>query len=272
MASHAELFVTRPKEPFYFARDFDGLREIRSEGDYAALFARAPATALAMGEGSTLYLASRVAVPAIRSFAPDAKLIVLLRDPLDFVASFHAHLSYLGMEDQPLEAAWDLQEARRAGRALPPKIREAGLLQYSELASFGMQVQRLFECFPREQVRIDFLPDVVARGAAAVADILGFLGVDATQARPLPRVNAHRRARSQRVAGWVGQPPRWMSKLAKRVKARLGIEEFAFLDGLRRLNTAPSGRAPVAPDFAARVRESLAEDQALLSRLLDERA
>jgi hypothetical protein len=48
-----------------------------------------------------LYLYSKAAPGEIRALSPDAKVIVLLRDPVEMVCSLHAHNLLLNHEDLP---------------------------------------------------------------------------------------------------------------------------------------------------------------------------
>ena len=100
------MFVTTPKEPDYFA--YPGQRlsfrgpgddlavnhpSVTDRADYLALYPHNPGPE-ALGEGSvsTLYHYER-SIPEIRQVAPDARIVVLLREPVERAHSAFDYLS-----------------------------------------------------------------------------------------------------------------------------------------------------------------------------------
>ena len=150
---HERVFVSQPKEPHYFCSDFDYYYAPghRSEQHYLRLFAEAGEQHLAVGEASVWYLYSATAAREIMAFDPAARMIVMVRDPVELVPSLHSQLLYMLDEDEPdPEAAWRLQDARAAGERLPAAMRVSGILQYGEAARLGAQLRRVYEHVPRE--------------------------------------------------------------------------------------------------------------------------
>src|SRR5687767_9314014 len=138
------------KEPHFFAQDLGTYPRIQRPDEYAAMFAPATEAHQRVGEASVYYLRSTVAIPNIREFNPDARLIAMFRNPVDMVYSFHSQLLYVAEEsERDFETAWRLQERRARGLDLPPRSRGAFLLQYAELGRFGTQVERMLSAFPR---------------------------------------------------------------------------------------------------------------------------
>ncbi|MGB3827398.1 MAG: sulfotransferase, partial [Ornithinimicrobium sp.] len=106
------VFITRPKEPHYFALagnppSFTGpgdstsinrVATARTE-DYLALYPRDPSHYDALGDGSvsTLYYYSR-SIPEIQRLAPRAKMVVILREPVDRAKSAYDYLTSKGHE------------------------------------------------------------------------------------------------------------------------------------------------------------------------------
>src|SRR6516162_4218345 len=95
LASHPQLYLSRVKEPKYFLTDDappssgggpGDARTFRAQiwrrAEYESLFDQAPAGAL-RGESTTLYLRDPAAHARIQRTIPDAKLIAVLRDPID---------------------------------------------------------------------------------------------------------------------------------------------------------------------------------------------
>ena len=76
---HPNVFMSTVKEPHFFAKDLGSYPHIKTDEEYAALFAGANEQHLRVGEASVYYLRSAVAIPNIREFNPDARLIAMFR-------------------------------------------------------------------------------------------------------------------------------------------------------------------------------------------------
>jgi hypothetical protein len=111
LVQHPQLFLSRVKEPKFFLTDGPppgqgGPGDVQTYGehvwrraDYEALFADAPPGTL-RGEATPFYLYDLDAQARIRRLLPDAKLIVLLRNPVDRAHSNWSHL-WARPEDLP---------------------------------------------------------------------------------------------------------------------------------------------------------------------------
>src|SRR5688572_9664509 len=187
---HPNIFMPEIKEPHYFARDLGTYPRIKTPEDYQAIFAPATAQHLRLGEASVYYLRSTVAIPAIREFNPEARLIAMFRNPVDMVYSLHSQLLHVSEETvADFETAWRLQERRARGLDLPPGIRSALLVQYYQVGQFGTQAERLLSCFPREQVKLILYEDFAASPQRIYDEVLAFLEVPHDGRSEFPRIN-----------------------------------------------------------------------------------
>ena len=86
-----ELFLAPVKEPNFFSTtvipEGSDAHPIRNEKEYLALFSQAGANAI-RGEASTTYLLDPNAPREIKQRSPEAKIVVMLRDPVDLAFSF----------------------------------------------------------------------------------------------------------------------------------------------------------------------------------------
>lgn len=217
LREHPLIFVSTPKEPGFFATDLPGVQYTSDLGDYERLFSSAEDQHLAVGEGSPAYMISREAAGNIHDYAPDARIIVMLRDPMKMLVSYHSQLVYSLFEDRPLDEAWDLRDRRSKGEAIPPGCREPGLLQYAEVVDFLSQVQRFKKRFPPEQLLILFFEDLVADPAGVYERVLAFLEVPSDGRRDFPVVNARKAARSAILNRWLHAPPKWLLGIMQRI-------------------------------------------------------
>jgi Sulfotransferase domain len=217
---HEGVFFSCIKEPSHFAFDYPNSREVEDPADYDRLFHKAAPREL-RGEASTSYLSSQVAVPAILRRRPDAKFIVLVRNPVDMFVSWHNELLKSLDEDQlSAERAWRLQEARFAGRCIPKYCKQPQFLQYRSMCSLGTQVRRLWDVTPETQRLILVLDDLQGRPHDVYLEIVHFLGLTRNEpATAFPRENGYARF----AGGFAPKLSRWvmMSPARRKVRARL---------------------------------------------------
>jgi hypothetical protein len=269
LREHPDCFMCWPKEPLFFCEDLSGIRQVEDFPAYLHLFANAPPGAHAVGEASAMYLYSQVAIPRLLERFASARLIVMLRNPIDLVEAFHAQLRYALAEDQPqLAAAWDLQGERAQGASLPPGCPEPKLLQYRRVALLGDQVRRLLAAAPAEQVHIVVFDDLVRDPRVEYLRLLAFLGLQDDGRVDFPAVNARRAHRLRLVSRLTQRPPRSVIQASKALKQRFGLERIGVLDWLRRANRIPARRSGVPGELRRKMADTFAEDVALLSCLL----
>ncbi len=264
LRTHPQVFFSEPKEPHFFNEDFANRHTTRWE-DYLAYFKEAHEAHRAVGEGSVFYLRSQVAVPNILSFAPDARLIVMLRNPLAMAPSLHSQtvLSF-GESERDFVKAWQLQERRQRGEAIPALCREPKLLFYGEMCRVGEQLERLYQHVSSGQVKVIFFDDFVADTPAVYRDVLTFLGLEPDQRQHFERFNANKVQRSVLLDTFIEYLARRVMVFKRRFKitARLGV-----VTKLKALNNVQADRAPLPPDLVAELKDYFRDDVAKLAAL-----
>ena len=197
---HPDIFMSPVKEIHHFGQDCAALLKI--PGDYLSFFSQWKDQMYA-GEASVFYLYSQTASLELKEFNPAARIIIMLRNPVDFLHSYHRRILTVTYEDiADFEAALEAEPDRRRGERLPRLTRKHGaapLLYYRSVAAFSEQVQRYFDAFGRDQVKVILLDDMKADVAAVYRDTMIFLGVDPDFQPEFPRVNANRQPRSMLV-------------------------------------------------------------------------
>jgi hypothetical protein len=208
LRSHPQIFMPDFKEPRYFASDLPSrFQAPRASGedpetfeDYLALFDPAAPGQIA-GEASTAYIWSATAAGGIARARPDAKIIVILREPASFLRSLHLQLMQIRIEKQKtLRAALAAEDARRAGRDLPEQIAHwPQVLLYLDRARYLEQLKRYHAAFPPEQVLTLIYDDFRADNEATVRRVLRFLEVDEDARIDVTEANPTIRMRSQKL-------------------------------------------------------------------------
>jgi hypothetical protein len=216
LGRHEQVFWPAIKEPHWFSSDLNAEREahrgsnelrwpINTLEQYLWLFRGATGQRW-RGDASVLYLYSAAAAGEIAAFNPAARIIVMLREPVAFLQSFHAALVYLGDEDcWSLPAAIELEAERAAGRRVPASVRTPSTLRYTKVASFSEQLARYTAAFPKDQVKVIVFDDFAADPAGVYREVLEFLELRESAAAPAAfrQVNPNRAPRWRRVSLWA---------------------------------------------------------------------
>lgn len=270
LREHPAVFLAYPKDLNYFSEDLPGLREVRNEADYLRYFENVEDVRRAVGEASSLYLFSSVAVQRIHAFNSQARILALLRNPVDLVHAHHGQLVYSGQETEPdFEKAWKLQEVRAEGRAIPAGRRARQQLQYRKVAQLGTQLRRWLKVWPREQVFIRLFDDFVTDTQRVYEDALDFLNVPSDHRTEFPSVNESKRHRISVLGRLTESPPTIVRHGVRTVKRVFGVREFGVLNRVRAINEVAEKRAPLRPAFRAELVDEFREEIALLAELLD---
>jgi hypothetical protein len=272
LREHPDIHFSYPKEPNFFCTDFsDKHRGFQTIEHYLNQCYYNSKGKTAVGEGSVYYLYSDKAVPNIIEFNPDAKFIVMLRDPVSMAYSLHStHIrSRINENVVDFKKAWDLQESRKRGENLPPDNREPKLIQYRDVCSTGKQLERLFSRVDRDNVKVILFDDFVADTKKVYEETLDFLGVDSDNRTDFTPKNENRYFKNTKLANLV-------SKTAKKypgvmlVKRRLGIPEgVSVLKFINKLNRVKAKRQPLDEAFREQLYNEFREDVERLEKLLD---
>ena len=267
---HPNIFMAQIKEPHYFARDLGTYPRIKTAEEYRALFSGATAAHTRVGEASVYYLRSTVAIPAIRAFSPDGRLVAMFRNPVDMVYSLHSQLLYVSEEtESDFETAWRLQERRAQGLDLPPRIRSPLLVQYGQVGQFGTQTERMLAAFPREQVKIILFDDFADSPQQVYDDVIRFLGIPHDGRTEFPRINENKTIRSDWLRRLYRKPPPALREAFRGLKRMVGGESIgAAKKKLVALSTVRERREPLEPRLRAELVEYFRDEVALLGRLI----
>lgn len=189
----------RAKGVHYFDTNVD-----KSVGWYRSNFPRTSAIAAqqakhgvdpAVGEGAPYYLFSPVIADRMYSVTPDARIITVLREPLDRAISHHNHEVKRGFETLSMEDAFEAEDERLAGEVdkiladpayvSKPHIHHAylGRGQYAE------QLERYFDRFGRDRVLVLDSAALKSDPEATVRAATDFLGLPPMQGVDYPLYN-----------------------------------------------------------------------------------
>ncbi len=272
LASHPDIFMGK-KEMNVFGQDLHFGRQFyrRDLSEYLNEFNGRNGQGHA-GEASVWYLFSTRAAEEIKAFNPEARIIIMLREPSEMIHSLYHQFRFDGNEHlSTFEEALAAEEARRAGRKFGRQTYFAQGLQYRDTARYAEQVRRYFEVFGRSRVHVILYEDFAADVGACYRAALEFLGVDSEQGeRNFEIVNGNKTVKNPAIRALLGD--RWIRSAAVSIARKLPRPIFDFMHDLERrvwkMNARPMKRAPLDPELGAALRREFAPEVECLGALL----
>jgi hypothetical protein len=275
LARHPQVFASRPKEPKYYLcgdapppaycgpGDAHSQREwVWRRADYLRLFAAAPPSSVRI-ESTPFYLYSAEARRRIADDLPDAKVIVVVRDPIDRAYSNWMHLWVDGLEPcgDFVEACGREEERIDAGWA--------PFWHYRRMGRYGEQLADLFDHVPRDRVLVLRYRQLVSEPTATLNRVSRFLGIDQDGISTVPPDNS----RPFVEEGWR------TTVLGRAIRLGAAAGSFAPPQVWRRASKplvaalqhgGTSRRPQLAPSQRQALLEPCLDDIALLERVLGE--
>jgi hypothetical protein len=183
--------ITGPswKEVSFFDRHY-----ARGEAWYRGNFPNNLRARGLVGEASPSYLFHPLAPQRVAALVPQAKLIALVRDPVDRAFSHYQHEVALGREPLSFEDALRAEEERLQGeveRLLADPCyfsRPWWDYTYQSRGRYAEQLERWLAVFPRHQLLIVPSEDLLAEPERTHARVLEFLGAPPHRLDSYPRV------------------------------------------------------------------------------------
>jgi hypothetical protein len=222
--------------------------------DYLRLFRQAKAET-AVGEASPGYLWSETAAANIHACVPNARIVMVLRDPAERAFSQYLHQLAVGLTKCTFRR--HIEECSRSAS------REMGIhYPFLEIGLYYRQVQRYLELFPRDQIRIYWFEEDWQQPTRLLRDLFEFLEVDASFRPDISRKYLERRA------------PRWaaVNYFLKEYRIWYPLRALVPPDlrpRVRKLIFWPGGSLKLHPNDRRFLVEYYSEDIRRLASLLD---
>lgn len=269
LREHPQICFSDPKETHFFTHVWrrQRPRDLRSEYLETFFAAYDPRRHRAVCEGSVSYLYDREALERILVLNPGSRFLVMVRDPFELLPSYHQRMVFLLQEDvTSFAAAWQLQERRARGDAIPTGCVDPYPLLYREVGRLGARVAELFELAGRERCHVVVFDDLISDPRRTYLDVLRFLGLEDDG-----RLEFRRHAESKGYRRPPGAIVRLVSPVAVRIWARAPGRARLLRPlkrALRRQKVAMRA-AELSPRMKQLLRETFAEDVARLGGLID---
>ena len=214
-----EVFVPPIKEPHFFCFEWPEFQRVRTFDEYHALYDRSGNKLC--GDASVWYLYSKESAKNIKNYNDEAKIIIMLREPVAAMQSLHSQLLFSGREDvNDFTKAVNLESERSKGNFLPKNSIVNEHLLYSEVYSYEEQVSRYIELFGEENCKIVLYEDFFKSVESGLTDVMSFLGLNLKSAEgvELKKVNSNRVHRFPRIAHFVMRPPGFLGVVKEWLK------------------------------------------------------
>lgn len=174
LKQHPDVYASVLKEPHFHAPDLPAQPHTVSDpDDYARLFAAAGEQRI-RAEASVWYLYSHEAPMRIAQAHPDARVVVLLRNPVEMAISLYELYLRTGNETQtdPGSALLRTQQTRFESSYFPFG------LHYLHLLDFATPLARWRRHFPGERLRVVLFDEFYRAPEAGFRALSQWLGID----------------------------------------------------------------------------------------------
>lgn len=183
LCQHPAILPPLRKELHFFTR---GWNAGRSFGWYRAHFPvrRRRFRRCLTGEATPGYLFDPDVPGRIARYRPDAKLIVVLRNPVDRAVSQYLHETRFGRETLPLDEAMSREDERLALAAEAGAAGEDTLLHasYKRRSEYAPQIRRVLEHFDRSRLLVLTSDALFSDPEGVTLTCFDFLGLPAPKA------------------------------------------------------------------------------------------
>lgn len=188
LAQHQDIFMPEVKEPRYFDAhifyDFEEDYPIKSIEEYSELYSsRSAKESLYRLDGSVFNMYSIQSIENILKVSPNAKFIIVLREPVDATVSmFKQRLAYSDsklreVSDDFMEC-WNSLEERKVGKAYPKSCRNKFLFRYDLLYSYENYIPEIESMIDNKNLFIGFYDDLKSNPDLFYSNIFEFLGIE----------------------------------------------------------------------------------------------
>jgi hypothetical protein len=228
-----QVYMSPLKEPLYFAPNAvhnNASDIIRNKKEYLRLFEKANRH-IAIGEASPIYLWDPDAPKLIHQTIPHARIIIILRDPIE--RAYSIYLQKARYDDVKLSFYEDLMRDYKSREKLYGKS-----TLYVEFGMYYEQVKRYFDTFGREQVKVIIFEEFIQHPEQTVNEVLAFLGVKYTVTEIREQHNPYSVPRTP-LSRWFYALFRWLRARNVRFYKLLMLLPDSVLESL----PLPSGKS-----------------------------
>lgn len=276
---HPDIFMPFYKEPHFFGSDLIGSRFMQfrdKPNKYLRLF-RDVTTESRIGESSPWYLVSKNAAKEIKAYNPNAKIIMILRNPVDMMYSMWSQFRYSGNEQiEDFEEALSAEPTRKQGHRIRRAAHCVTGLFYREMATYSTQVKRYYDVFGEDNVKVIIFDDFKNDTAGVYTDVLKYLEIDPSFTTSFDVVNPNKEVRMewlQRMVLGTGFSLMLLKDRLTYMATTNSLFPYSYrtraVKGVINAYTKYEKRSPLTPELRQTILTEFTEEIDTLSQLLD---
>ncbi len=270
---HPDIFISKPKELNFFGADLTPPQRKLTLEEYLKYFENSQNKIC--GEGTPFYLLSKAAGQEIKALNPNAKIIIMLRDPVALIYSLHSQLLFGSSENvADFKKALELEPYRKKGQHIPDRCNRPEALFYSDIVHFSDQVKNYWEIFGKENVHIIIFDDFKQNIPEIYKQTLDFLGVQSDFEANFQVHNPNTQVKAVSIYRFLRKPPAWIFKLGRAItpsflaplRRKIG---WSFIKKSQKMLTAEKPRPKLDSEFEHDLRKRFSPEVEKLSQLID---
>ena len=179
LKQHPDIFMTQVKEPMFFNNFLQdknykiigsSKKKINTLKEYFTMFDSVK-NEVAIGEASPSYIYNQLSPKLIKQELGDVKIIVVLRNPTDRAYSNYLHTKRSDRENLSFLDAITIESERIQDNWSP-------IYHYIEKGYYCRQIQRYYNVFPKENIKVLLFEDVIKKTESTLKEIFEFLSVN----------------------------------------------------------------------------------------------
>lgn len=271
LAAHPDICMSARKELHFFGSDLNSASFTKDPKQYLDNFSHFKGEKV-IGESSVWYLYSCMAAREIAEYSPDARILIMLRNPVDMIYSNYYQMLYNGNENvKPFSKALRLENERKMGKHIYQGTHFINSLFYLETAAYFQQVRRYLETFGRSSVKIILFDEFMKNTGAVYREVLDFVKVDSEISLELEVVNANKVVKNDtlnRALRGKSLLGKFLTGVGKKVLANENIKG-RFKSAVNRINISTEKRPSIPEEDRKYILDNLEEDLSRLEELID---
>lgn len=242
-------------EPHYFAP----VGKITAISEYNALYA--PMRKDQVGIDASVYYLyfSKYSAKRIQCYNPDAKFIIMIRNPWEVLVSHYRETVYQGSE-----------RSKTLEQALNCPNREWSTVDHLGVIKFSNEIMNYFQIFGKEAVKVINFDNFKKDTKIVYKEVLDFIQIEENQFHDFNKVNERKNIKWRSVHRLLTTPPEW----AWCFKSMLPIAfRRSVIANLRKINTTSKSTDNrdliLKPETESKVQSIISEELEALENLLD---
>jgi len=265
LKEHPDVFFYM-KEVCYFCSDLTMRTPHLTEDVYMGYYKNAT-TQKIVADGYVFHLVSQESAKEIKKFNPEAKVLIMLRNPVEMLYSLHQNHVFNG--DELVEDFEKALHTPLAQRVSPFYRCPLESLDYSIMGKYYEQVLRYKSVFSEDKLHIILFDDFKADTKGEYLELLKFLGLEAFMPGSFAVVNPNKLPRSKTYLKFLLNPPGFIKALGRFLFPHHTMRREWMIDRLWNLNEKRTQRKPLSIETRKQIIAMYKDDIEKLGKLLN---